>query len=276
MRLIVLYELGRVLQILFKPLNIGLFLIALILFLLHKSNIKHPKIKLATYLTWFLLSAVLLLSNPLLPNYFSARLERKYATYTSSQYPEAGAIVVLGGTTAAVKWPRQEPEELGGGRLLAAARLYKAGKSKLIIVTGGEEYVDTHNIDRTQPGDMKEILIDMGIPKADIIEETGSRNTHEDVQFTAALLEERNISSALLVTSAIHMNRAMAFANLTSVKFIPVPIAHEYLEEQIDYKSFIPELAAIQSNVRLAKEYLGSLLVPLYKKVTSKTIYTAK
>jgi uncharacterized SAM-binding protein YcdF (DUF218 family) len=257
----VLYEVGKVLQIFLRPFILGLAVAALALLCLHLKRYVA-----ARRLLYLFLGLNLVFSVPFFPLSLGQRLERMYASRPSKEYPTAGAIVVLGGTTAAVRWPRQESEELGGSRLMPAARLFKAGKAPLVIVTGGETYTGTRGDKRSQTGDMKELLMEMGVPADAIVEEIGSRNTHEDVQFAADLLEKRGIKSALLVTTAWHMFRAMAFAERTGVHFTPVPIGHEIVEEPYNVWSFFPDPGALSWSATVLKEYIGFVAIPWYNR----------
>ncbi len=93
-------------------------------------------------------------------------------------------------------------------RVIHAAALYRRGKIRTIVVTGGSGWI-------LQPGMkegtlMKDVLMDMGIPAGDILVENESRNTHQNAALTAPLLRRRFPKGRfLLITSAYHMRRTM-------------------------------------------------------------------
>jgi uncharacterized SAM-binding protein YcdF (DUF218 family) len=57
---------------------------------------------------------------------------------------------------------------------------------------------------------IKDLLIEWGVPAEAIITAAASRNTYENALETKQLWAAENLKSALLVTSAGHMPRAMA------------------------------------------------------------------
>ena len=121
----------------------------------------------------------------------------------------APAVVVLGGGTLPATPPRTAVELGGAGdRLLEAARLYRAGKAPRIVVSGGRiGWSRTHSPEST---DMAEVLEFLGVPRAAILQEPRSRNTYENAIETRRLLAAEGIDRVLLVTSALHMPRAVA------------------------------------------------------------------
>lgn len=184
-------------------------------------------------------------------------IERAYPSRPIGEYPEAGAIVVLGGTASRVALPRHESEEIGGSRLLPAARLYHRKKAKLILVSGGDPYRAPDGSQRSQALDMRDVIRDMGVPEEDIVLQAESRNTDEDMLFSAQKLQARGIRKALLVTSAFHMRRAMLLGQRTGMEWIPVPTGHEAPMVGFTWRSFVPAWGGINDTDRAIKEIVG-------------------
>ena len=91
---------------------------------------------------------------------------------------------------------------LGGGgteRTGRAAELFKAGAAPLIICTG---YGDAK--------DNESCLTHAGVPVGAILLEPKSHTTRENAQYTIALLRERHLKSAIIVTTWYHSRRALA------------------------------------------------------------------
>lgn len=85
-----------------------------------------------------------------------------------------------------------------------AIRLYQAGWSDLLIFSGAA-------IDPSGPSNaraMKSRAIESGVPTGDILIEELSRTTAENAANTSQLIEDRNISQIILVTSGYHQRRA--------------------------------------------------------------------
>ena len=59
---------------------------------------------------------------------------------------------------------------------------------------------------------MRDWLIARGVPADQVLSETASFNTAQSIRNAAAMLEERGITGALMLTSAYHVPRAMALA----------------------------------------------------------------
>ncbi len=96
-----------------------------------------------------------------------------------------------------------------GDRLIQAVTLYKTGKVKKLLITGDSGYVTNRGLHEAKQ--VKELLLKWGIPEIDILTEEKSINTYENAIESAKILNEyKEIKSYLLITSGIHMRRALA------------------------------------------------------------------
>jgi len=157
-------------------------------------------------LLWFesTLSCVCLLGLP---------LERSYlATQSVDALPNADAIVLLGGGIG--KNDQMVYPEMydGADRVWHAARLWKAGKSPVVLVSG------CNDLESTVP-----LLLDLGVRREAIVVDNESRNTYENSRFTERMLNESGSAhhKILLVTSAWHMPRASGNFSKTSLEVVP-------------------------------------------------------
>lgn len=82
-------------------------------------------------------------------------------------------------------------------RVDKAVELYNEGYADKILLTNS-------TMDPISPKD----LINRGIPESSIIEEKQAQSTYENAIFTKEMLENENITSALIVSSNYHMRRA--------------------------------------------------------------------
>lgn len=116
--------------------------------------------------------------------------------------------IVLTGISNAQRQPKDRLYlNKGGDRLIHTLQLYKMGKIKKIIISGGHFFED----DIHEGKEMKNILVSAGIPEEDIILEEKSLNTRENALFSAKILQEKfPKKSYLLITSAFHLRRAKA------------------------------------------------------------------
>jgi uncharacterized SAM-binding protein YcdF (DUF218 family) len=121
----------------------------------------------------------------------------------------ADAVVLLTGVTTGQKSPHDRVY-LGHGadRVTYALWLYRAGRARRIIISGGSGAV--LSVANTEAKDLATVLRLAAVPKEDILLEERSRNTRENAKFTKQLLAKHpEIKSLVLVTSAFHQRRAL-------------------------------------------------------------------
>ena len=96
-------------------------------------------------------------------------------------------------------------------RFIQPFLLYKKGLIKKLLITGGNVNIKGLKIDDTDESKkVKELLIAMGVNGNDIYLEQKARNTHENAIYTKQMLKPYLKEKMLLVTSAMHMPRAIA------------------------------------------------------------------
>ncbi|MBU5351107.1 YdcF family protein [Paenibacillus barcinonensis] len=108
---------------------------------------------------------------------------------------QIGDIILVFGSVTAPKY-----------RVPKAVELLNGNRAKKIIMSGG----------RSDPPEaliMKEAAISLGASESDILLETKSTNTAENIIYTKSLLEEyyglKNIKRILLVTNYFHLKRCL-------------------------------------------------------------------
>jgi uncharacterized SAM-binding protein YcdF (DUF218 family) len=171
--------------------------------------------------------------------------------------PEAEAIVVLGGGT----WPMQYAQaypNLGAAsdREWHGARLYKAGKAPLLILTGGHDPRFSAN---SSAESMRRFMSDLGVTDSAMVLEEESRNTTQNAKFTAEILAERGINRILLVTSALHMPRSVALFEGQGLEVIPAATDYE-VRGAPAWRLWLPHTDALDGSSRAIKEIVGRLV----------------
>ncbi|QKG56724.1 YdcF family protein [Hymenobacter sp. BRD128] len=121
----------------------------------------------------------------------------------------ADAAVLLTGITIGDKSPHDRVYlSRGADRFTNALWLYRAGRVRQIIISGGSGAV--LRTQGTEAGNLRTLLLLAGVPDSAILLEERSRNTRENALFTHALLARHpDIKSLVLVTSAFHERRAL-------------------------------------------------------------------
>ena len=156
---------------------------------------------------WVGFGLLLWFSNPFISNALMRAWEVPPVPLASLETYDIG--IVLGGITSD-KVPRDRVHVTGpADRILHAVHLYREGKIRKILVSGGSGKLIK---DQVMEADLlKRLLRLSGVPERDILTESASRNTRENALHSAQLLHERFPGRKyLLITSAYHMRRAEA------------------------------------------------------------------
>ena len=114
----------------------------------------------------------------------------------------ADAAVVL--STRAYERGRLNPCLVA--RVEAAVELYRAGKVKKLVMTGGV----SRDL-QSSAGNMQMIAEKMGVPKGDIIQEREAGNTFENIVFSRKFIE--NSPRVVIVSAGFHLARARMMAD---------------------------------------------------------------
>lgn len=177
------------------------------------------------------------------------------------------AIVVLCGY---VRPPDDDlfPEaELGADtlyRCLHAARLYHQGKPCRVIISGGKV---EGTLGPSMAETMKKFLLTQGIPEQALLMEDRALSGYENAVECGKLLSERGLARALLVTSAVHMPRAIACFRAQGVDVTPAPCDHLAGRFRLSPGGFWPSAHAAKKFQIAAREWLGLLWYRLHGRI---------
>jgi uncharacterized SAM-binding protein YcdF (DUF218 family) len=108
---------------------------------------------------------------------------------------------------------------------------------------------------------IKELLVEWNVPSDAIEIETASRNTYENAREIEHMWKARGFKSALLVTSAIHMPRAIAVFRRAGLPVIAstadVLVADG---DPRDLFAWLPDASALAGTTNALKEWMGILV----------------
>jgi uncharacterized SAM-binding protein YcdF (DUF218 family) len=194
---------------------------------------------------------------PIFADYLGLTLEERYPPLAVEATPTADAMVVLGGGVAVPAPPRITPDlSDAADRVLHAARLYRAGKAPVVLVSGGT--IPWLGSDIPEAGSMQSLLEEWGVPGTSILAENDSRNTYENAVFTRKLLAVHGLQRVLLVTSAMHMPRALATFTSAGIDAVAAPTDYTVTyREHRTVIDFLPDAAALSRTTDAIKEYIG-------------------
>jgi uncharacterized SAM-binding protein YcdF (DUF218 family) len=183
-------------------------------------------------------------------------LERQFPPRAVEDVPSADAIVPLGGAVGAPLPPRVYPDLNGASdRVWHAARLYHAGKAPRIIASGGT--LPWKDQAYREASAMEVLLRSWDVPADSILTESTSANTYQNAVNTAEILRDRGYDRVLLVTSALHMRRALDTFRSAGVNAVPAATDHQVLDEPFTLFSFVPNAGALQGSTAVIHEYVG-------------------
>lgn len=249
------FVLSKILQYLLMPL---LWIIALLVFGMISK--KQPQNRRALQLAT---GALLFFTNPFLVNEVWLLWEPEAVLMHEAKTYDAG--IVLTGVTRGDRQPHDRTHySEGAERILDAIQLYKMGKLRKIIITGGSGSLQA--VVNTEARDLQRTALYAGVAPQDILLEEKSRNTRENALFTRELLRQHpKLKRLVLITSAFHIRRAKGcFAH------VGVPVDTFPTDFQTHDRSFalndllIPEVSALANWDRLVREWVGYVAYKLW------------
>jgi uncharacterized SAM-binding protein YcdF (DUF218 family) len=187
------------------------------------------------------------------------RLEATHPPQPLAAVSAAAAAVVLGGAISPPTATRPFANlHEAADRVWHAARLHHAGKAPLLVLAGGSDPARTA---MSEAQAMQTLLLDLGVPASALLLEDRSRTTHENAQNSAALLRQRGIQRVLLVTSALHMPRAVAHFEAAGLVVVPAATDHTAPLVLGSWQSWVPDAGALADSGRGLKEVVGRWVV---------------
>lgn len=201
-------------------------------------------------------------STPLVAETLTRRIAADDLPVAAETLPQADLIVVLGGGLAPPDASLPYPDlSDAADRVWHAARLYHAGRAPRILVSGGNVWPDgepaADRVRASEAAAMRRFLLDLGVPADAILLEGNSRTTRENAIDTAAILRREGLKQVLLVTSALHMPRALAAFRTAGVDAIPASTDLAPHSDAPRVLQLMPDSDALNQSARALKELLG-------------------
>lgn len=250
------FYLSKILLFLLTPLVWLLIIFAWAIFT------KKPKLKKALYISSF--SLLILFSNTFLVDELYRAWEIKAISYDEIIEPYDYGIVLGGMITYDSKVDRIIAIK-SFDRIVQTMELYKKGKIKKIFISGGSgSLLETEFYEAKM---LKDYLVRMGIAETDILQESESRNTRENAVFTQETLDSLPNSKNnkyLLITSAIHMKRALACYKKVGMEVDPF-VTDRYAgnRKYVFDHLFIPNIEAFANFTLFIREFSGYYMYKL-------------
>jgi uncharacterized SAM-binding protein YcdF (DUF218 family) len=248
-----IFALTKTLALLLKPLNIMALTALFVLFSKQETRRRRA--------CTLLVLQVLFFSNPWIINALIRRWEIGQINPATISTPYDVGIV-LGGYTdmSAAQPPGMVTFSRSGNRLSTALMLYKTGKIRHILLSGGSGKLI--GAEASEAPVARWYLQQAGVPDSVIWVEDQSRNTRENARFSRALLDARAPGSrCLLISSAWHLPRAIISFEQEGVNCVPFGtdfFAEQDLGNALHW--FEPDWEALMKWEYMVKEWIGWML----------------
>jgi uncharacterized SAM-binding protein YcdF (DUF218 family) len=215
------------------------FILILLIIAIFLAISRHIKACISTLI--FALVCFFAIGNGLVPLILLKQLQTPFVDLPKPEWKSQNAIVLLG--AGAIKLPTTnaiKPTIMAYSRIHETARLYlecaKDHHQCTIIISGG----DALKIGKSEAIVYRDALLSLGINNSDIELETNSMNTYKNAEFTSNILKKNQYSQVILVTSGIHLKRALlyfsnfginakpALADYLTPQFAVIPLGYNF------------------------------------------------
>ena len=216
------YFLSKILFYVFMPLSLVIISICISIF---SKNQKRKK-----YCLWIALGLIMVFGNGFLANEAMLQWEVPPTDPISITQPFDVGIILTGGMILNRESTKNEIfADKTSDRFIQPLRLYKAGKLKKILISGGITDLTLIRNDVTNETlKVAQLLEELGVKKEDILLETKARNTRENALYCFEVLKKNpQIGNRYaLFTSAFHLRRAEGCFIKIGMKVTPYGTAY--------------------------------------------------
>jgi len=210
----------------------------------------------------------LFFSNSFISNWVLCNWEQLPIRIQEIETPYDIGIVLSGVSNSRLKQPNVYEffnfAGISANRLTQSIELYKLGKIKKILLSGGWSNISGKKVSESEK--TKLFLVRLGIPEKDILVEPASRNTYENALYSKMLLEEMGgyeKQHLLLLTSASHMFRAKKCFNKVGLNVTSFSVDFHGYKRRISMNALIPSAHAIGIWQVMIKEWVGIIAYKL-------------
>jgi uncharacterized SAM-binding protein YcdF (DUF218 family) len=227
-------------------------LVAAVAWLFAAPASRGPRRLLAALLAVYLAASVHVVSHTI-----SWPLRRGFHFFERADAPPSPyAIVVLGAGTRTVHGRTGRIAVLtlaAASRVLEAARVFGLLAGPLVVSSGGPPAGNDMFADSEA---MRRALVELGVPADRIVLESESHVTRDEAVLTARILRARGIRACILVTTDIHMPRALATFRREGLDARPA-IARDPLDAMGPTLQWLPTPQGMEYSREVVHEYVG-------------------
>lgn len=226
----------------FNPIvHLGLWALVFLYYFIFNKNPRRTSL-------FFILYVFIMFSKPLVQGLTNSL---QLQVPSSPYFEQKQAVVIL--TGGIVLYDNSHLHYQWGptaSRLLEGYRLFQKTRSHLLIFVGGSPY--PHPQQLSEVASMKKWALEMGVPEDQIRTEDLSTTTYENALLSKKILQENGVDDFYLVTSAIHMPRALATFRTQKLQPTPYPVERKSFEDASFWS-----LAYLSQSLEALKEWVG-------------------
>ncbi len=260
-----LFVVSKVLWSLLQPTKLWLIVVFLGVLLLYTSRANAGRRLLSLSLLLALLTIVLPVHS-----WLAWPLEQRFLRLTKLPEKLDGIIVLGGGVDQLLTEAYEQPSlNYAAERMTEAVVLARRYPEAKLVFSGGSAVVNASDKSLSEADVAEKLFLDLGIEKSRIILEAQSRNTHENVLYTKALVKPNPQETWLLITSASHMPRSVGIFRKNNWQVIPYPTDYRVIVGQRQPNLGFSEKLSIMDNA--VKEWIG--LVSYYSMGRSSELF---
>lgn len=150
-------------------------------------------------------------------------LEQRFPPWDAAKGAPDGIIVLGGPIDADLSVSHGVPVvSAAGDRIIAAAALAHRYPNARVLYSGGSANLLSN--DAKEADYAAELFESLGVSKTRLLMERRSRNTHENAEFSKAIVAPKDGECWLLVTSAFHMPRSVGLFRKAGFDVEPYPV----------------------------------------------------
>ena len=240
-----LFTLKKLVSVFLMPFSIALILLFIATIFLLFNRYKKAKFFLSIGFLWLFLISYQPFANSLIKP-----LESKYNSYLEVN-PKIEYVLVLGAghKSNEKRSVMSQMSKTSLARLNEGIRIYKQLENAKLILSGyGGEDIVPHAIMA------KKAAISLGINENSILIQEKAKDTVEEAMYAKKTIKDK---SFILVTSALHMPRAMEIFATFGLKPIAAPA--DFLSDISSEYSKLPEDRYLLKTTAAIHEYLGQI-----------------
>lgn len=166
------------------------------------------------------------------------------------------AVILLGGVLEDRSMQRSHAPAYNGNveRLLVSFDLLRREEAAFVVISGSSPTAHPETVEAKVLADQ---LAGWGIARERIVLEDRSFNTRENALFTMAIVKERGWKSLLVVTSAMHMKRAMGCFRAIGAQADALPVDYRAYDPSVFAASFQPRVEYLSRSTEVLRELFG-------------------